>query len=50
VIAGMKAMHDAIQARDGEAAARAMRHYLGVARDAMREVAGLRAQARVVAA
>ena len=49
VIAGMKAMLDAIQARDGAAAARAMRHYLGVARDAMREVAGLRAQARAVA-
>jgi DNA-binding GntR family transcriptional regulator len=50
VIAGMKAMHDAVQARDGEAASRSMRHYLGVARDAMREVAGLRAQARSAAA
>jgi DNA-binding GntR family transcriptional regulator len=50
VIAGMKAMLDAIQSRDGTAAARAMRHYLGVAREAMREIAGLRAQARVLAA
>ena len=50
VLAGMKAMHDAIQARDGAAAARAMRHYLGVARNAMQEVAGLRAQARSVVA
>ncbi|HEX2566987.1 MAG TPA: GntR family transcriptional regulator [Burkholderiales bacterium] len=40
VLQGMQAIFQAIHARDAEAAAQAMRHYLGISREAMLQAAG----------